>query len=211
MNALIKLIIIEAVVLGVQIFLYFGCEVLQHNFHDVEREFDKKIPFVPWTVTVYSLWFPMIAVFPVVLYFYSREVYVMYQVAIIISNLLSTIIYIAYPTTFTRPAPPDTFWGRAMKFIYSASFKGVNCAPSLHCVHCYITITMSLICLPLLPVFKIIFILISAGIIISTQLTKQHVIIDAITALPFAAFTIIIGILSVNMWGAMNLLDIFGI
>ncbi|MBR5337594.1 MAG: phosphatase PAP2 family protein [Lachnospiraceae bacterium] len=211
MSIIVKLIIIEAVVLGVQIFLYFGCEVLQHNCHDVERAFDKKIPFVPWTVSVYSLWFPMIATFPVILHFYSREVYVMYQIAIIISNVLSTIIYIAYPTTFTRPAVPDTFWGRAMKFIYSASFKGVNCAPSLHCVHCFITITMALLCVPMLPVLKIIFILVSAGIVISTQLTKQHVIIDALTALPFAAFTIIMGICSVKMWGAVDILNIFGL
>ncbi len=211
MGTLVKLIIIEAVILTVQIILYFGCEIFQHDYHDVERPFDKKVPLIPWTVTVYSLWFPMIAVFPIVLYFYSREVYIMYQVAIVISNIASTVIYVIYPTTFKREAPPDTFWGRVMKFVYSASFKGINCAPSLHCVHCFITITMALLCTSMIPVLKVIFILVAAGIIISTQLTKQHVIIDAITALPFAAITIILGICSVNLWGGVGLLDLFGL
>ena len=211
MSTFVKLVIIEVVILGVQILLYFGCEIFQHNFHDVERPIDKKIPLVPWTVTVYSLWFPLIAVFPVVLYYFSREVYVMYQISIIISNVVSTIIYVAYPTTFEREAPPDTFWGRALKFVYAASFKGINCAPSLHCIHCFITIVMALMCVPLLPVLKIVFIAVAVGIIISTQLTKQHVLIDALTALPFSAVTIVLGICAVNLWGAMGLLAGIGL
>lgn len=211
MSTFVKLVIIEAVVLGVQILLYFGCEIFQHNFHNVERPIDKKIPLVPWTVTVYSLWFPMIAVFPMVLYYFSRKVYMMYQISIIISNLLSTVVYIAYPTTFERETPPDTFWGRLLKFVYAASFKGINCAPSLHCVHCYITIFMSLICLPLLPVLKVLFIAVALGIIISTQLTKQHVLIDALTALPFSAVTIALGVCGVNLWGGMGLLAGLGL
>ncbi|MBE6014692.1 MAG: serine/threonine protein phosphatase [Lachnospiraceae bacterium] len=207
MNTLTKLIIIEAVILGLQIIMYFGCEIFQHNFHNVERPIDKKVPLVPWTVSIYSLWFPMIALFPITLYFFSREVYLMYQIAIVISNVVSTIIYIVYPTTFERQAPPDTFWGRVLKFIYAASYKGINCAPSLHCVHCYITIVAALMSVSMIIGLKVLFIAIAAGIIISTQLTKQHVLIDAITALPFAAINVIISVVIVYFYNGISLLE----
>lgn len=211
MSVLAKVIIIEAVILVGQIILYFGCEVFQHNFHNVERPIDKKIPLVPWTVTIYSLWFPMIAVYPIVLYFFSREIYLIYQIAIVLSNVISTIVYVAYPTTFDRPMPPDTVGGRLLKFVYKASFKGINCAPSLHCIHCYITITTAVMCAGMTIGLRILFMAIAAGIIISTQLTKQHVIIDAITALPFAAFNVIIALVVTWNCNGIRLLSMVGI
>ncbi len=211
MSTLLKLIIIEAVILIVQIILYFGCEVLQHNFHDVSRPFDKKTPCIPWTVSIYSLWFPAIAIFPIILYYFSRNVYVIYQIAIILSNVISTIVYVAYPTTFEREPAPDTFWGRILGFVYSASFKGINCAPSLHCIHCYTIIAAAVMCTPLTLWIKLLFIAIAVGIIISTQLTKQHVIIDAITALPFAAIMIVAAVLMTNYTGIANVLLTWGL
>ena len=49
------------------------------------------------------------------------------------------------------------------------------------------------------------------GIIISTQLTKQHVIIDAITALPFAAIMIVAAVLMTNYTGIANVLLTWGL
>ena len=192
----LKLVLLEVIVLTVQCILYFGCETLQHDFHNVKRPIDDRVPLVPWTVLIYSLWFPLIAVFPLFLFYASQKIFLIYQIAILLCNLLSTICYLLWPTTFTRDPLPDTFWGRVLGFVYKASFRGVNCAPSLHCSHCFLILACVGLC-PALPLLlRIVFALIAIGIILSTQLTKQHVLIDMLTALPVAAFTLALGFLA---------------
>lgn len=189
----LRLIVSLAILLGMQILLYFGCEIFQKDFHNVLRPIDSKIPFIEASVLIYVLWFPLIVLFPLALYDALPDMYGMYYVSMALEVIISVICYLIYPTTFDRPTTSDTWAGKLMKLVYSGSFRGVNCAPSLHCSSCYLVILCALTC-PMMPVvIQVISIVIAVGIVISTMTTKQHAFIDAMTAIPVAVVCWIIG------------------
>lgn len=191
--SMLSAIRVIAAVLLFQVVAYFGCEKLQSSPHNVEREIDKKIPFSPVWSFVYVMWFPMIAIVPLMLFVYNRTIFFIYIVSIIADIILSTAIYVIYPTTFNRPTPTDTFSGRFMKLIYFCSYKGINCMPSMHCSMCYLIIIMSCIC-PLMSLWmRFVFIIVATGVVYSTMATKQHTVIDVVTAIPTALVCIMLG------------------
>lgn len=187
MGELRRLILAQAILLGGQCLLYFGVEALEGPPHNVERGIDRRIPFAPAWVYIYVLWFPLIALFPLALYFASPLHYGRYMTAMAADIVLSLICYLAYPTTFRRPVPPMSATGLVMRLVYRGSYKGLNCAPSMHCSMCYIVLAMALVS-PGLPLpVRGIAVILSALIVLSTLYTKQHVLIDALSALPLAA------------------------
>ena len=141
-----KLVLVQAILLFFQILLYFGCELFQRRIHDVKRPVDAKIPFLPWTVLPYCFWFPLIAVYPLVVFQTDPYSYCSYLMTMVIEIVFSVACYLIYPTSFQRPVPPDGFWGDFMKLIYHGSYRGLNCAPSLHCSSCFLIICTSFIC-----------------------------------------------------------------
>lgn len=188
-----KLLLSLAALLTGQIILYFGCECFQHRMHNVLRPIDAKVPFVEASVLVYVLWFPLIVLLPLGLYACEPMAYAVYYPAMALEVLVSVACYLIYPTTFERPVPSDTWAGRLMKRVYQGSFRGVNCAPSLHCSSCYLAILAALTCPGMLLLVRILVIVVSLGIVASTMTTKQHAVIDAVTALPVALACWLIG------------------
>ena len=186
-----KVVIVQAVLLVFQIIMYFGCEYFQSGFHDVKRDIDDKIPFVEWSVLVYVLWFPLIALFPKALFYVNEEAYVFYITAMFMEVVLSVICYMIYPTTFKRPKPSDKLSGKLMAIVFKGSYRGVNCAPSLHCSSCYLIIFTALMAMH--NVTGIISIIVAVAIVISTMTTKQHTVIDVLSAIPMFAVCAFIG------------------
>ena len=186
-----KVVIVQAVLLVFQIIMYFGCEYFQSGFHDVKRDIDDKIPFVEWSVLVYVLWFPLIALFPIVLFYVNEEAYVFYITAMFMEVVLSVICYMIYPTTFKRPKPSDKLSGKLMAIVFKGSYRGVNCAPSLHCSSCYLIIFTALMAMH--NVAGIISIIVAVAIVISTMTTKQHTVIDVLSAIPMFVVCAFIG------------------
>ncbi|WP_138159466.1 phosphatase PAP2 family protein [Peptoniphilus catoniae] len=178
-----RLAIIQIILLTFQVVLYFGCEKFQHNPHNVERPIDRYIPFIPATAIIYSLWFPLIAVYPIALYYSSPLLYEKYMVIMVVEIILSVLCYLVYPTTFTRPVPPNSLWGKSMKLIYKASYKGLNCAPSLHCSSCFLIIFITLTCPNMSLALSLTFGIIAFLVVVSTLTTKQHTVIDLVSAL----------------------------
>ena len=186
-----KVVIVQAVLLVFQIIMYFGCEYFQSGFHDVKRDIDDKIPFVEWSVLVYVLWFPLIALFPIALFYVNEEYYVFYITAMFMEVVLSVICYMIYPTTFKRPKPSDKLSGKLMAIVFKGSYRGVNCAPSLHCSSCYLIIFTALMAMH--NVTGIISIIVAVAIVISTMTTKQHTVIDVLSAIPMFVVCAFIG------------------
>mgnify|MGYP000859948868 FL=1 len=193
MGIRIKVLLAEILLLGLQTLLYFGVEAFEGKPHNVAKKIDGHIPFVPAFVYIYVLWFPLILLFPLALFQADPMAYARYQTAILLDIALSLVCYLAYPTSFARPEAPDTVSGRAMKLVFRGSYKGLNCAPSMHCSMCYLVLhfvgatpglpfTVAAIAAP-----------VALGIVVSTLFTKQHVVIDALTALPLAAVCILVG------------------
>ena len=188
---LVRLVIIQTVLLIFQIILYFGCEYFQKNFHDVKRPIDDKIPFIEWTCIPYSFWFPLIALYPICLYYSYKNMYVTYITTMFLEIVISVIIYMIYPTTFKRPVPSNKLSGKLMAIIFKGSYKGVNCAPSLHCSSCYLIIYTAL--LSMHNIVGYVSIVVAIMIVLSTMTTKQHTIIDVISAIPLFIFCLLIG------------------
>lgn len=186
-----KLVVIQAVLLFFQIILYFGCEYFQKNFHDVKRPIDDKIPFIEWTAIPYSFWFPLIALYPICLYYGDSKMYVTYITTMFLEIVISVIIYMIYPTTFKRPVPSDKLSGKLMAIIFKGSYRGVNCAPSLHCSSCYLIIYTAILSMHNMTGY--ISIVVAIMIVISTMTTKQHTLIDVLTAIPLFVVCLIIG------------------
>ena len=188
-----KLLFAEILILGLQTLLYFGVEAFEGKPHNVAKKIDGHIPFVPAFVYIYVLWFPLILLFPLALFQADPMAYARYQTAIVLDIALSLFCYLVYPTSFARPEAPNTVSGRAMKLVFRGSYKGLNCAPSMHCSMCYLVLHFvgSTLGLPL--AVAAIAAPIALGIVISTLFTKQHVVIDVLSAIPLAAVCILIG------------------
>ena len=184
-------ILIQVILLAVQGSSYILIQKFQRKCHQMERKLDKRIPLVSEAVFLYILWYPLIAVYPVYLYALNWEFYGHYIAAIVIDILVSLLIYVLYPTTFCRPeAPVQKFSGKILRLLYFADYKGLNCMPSMHCSQCFIIMLISWSAwskggLPV-PAAAAITIL-SSAIVLATALTKQHVVIDILTAVPVGA------------------------
>ncbi|MGP1348845.1 MAG: hypothetical protein ACTTK0_04295 [Stomatobaculum sp.] len=197
-----KLAAVQAGLLAVQTMLYFGVEALEGKPHNVESSWDRYIPFVPGWIFVYILWFPLIALYPLALFRASAAMYGAYIAAIAADIVLSLVCYLAYPTSFQRPLPPDTAVGRVVQAVYRGSYRGLNCAPSMHCSMCYLIIVTAFLCPALSFGVRVTAALLSFGIVLSTLYTKQHVLIDVLSALPLAAICWGVGV----RWSAAPLL-----
>ena len=190
-----KLILVQIILLSFQTVLYFGCEFFQRGIHDVKRPVDDKIPFLPWTVLPYCFWFPLIAFYPLAIFQTDPYSYCGYLMTMVVEIVLSVVCYLVYPTSFQRPVPPDGFWGNFMKFIYHGSYRGLNCAPSLHCSSCFLVIYVSCTCMGMNLGIRIFTILIAVMIVLSTLTTKQHTLIDVLTAVLLFGISRLLGIL----------------
>lgn len=193
MNTLAKLTIIQAVILVIQIILYFGSERFQHVFHNPQRRLDQHIPRIPAFVYPYVLWFPLIVIFPIGLYYFSPGNWVALQIAWIFCVVVSVVAYLAYPTTFQREKLGQGRTERVLALVYKTSYRGVNCAPSLHC-STSMMIAFAAVATGQMPWWlRTIFVLISVSIVLATQFTKQHALVDFLTAIPVAAVSLAIG------------------
>ena len=190
-----KLILVQGILLALQTLLYFGCEFFQSKIHNVKRPVDDKIPFLPWTVLPYCFWFPMIAFYPLIVFRTDPCSYCGYLMTMVMEIVLSVVCYLIYPTSFQRPVPPDGFWGNFMKFVYHGSYRGLNCAPSLHCSSCFLVICVSFTCAGMSLWVRAFTVSIAIMIVLSTLTTKQHTLIDVLTAVPLFLISRILGIL----------------
>ena len=162
-----KLILIQGILLSFQTVLYFGSEFFQSKIHDVKRPVDDKIPFLPWTVLPYCFWFPLIVFYPLVVFRTDPYSYCSYLMTMVMEIMISVVCYLIYPTSFQRPVPPNDFWGNFMKFIYHGSYRGLNCAPSLHCSSCFLVICVSSTCVGMNLWIRIFTILIAVMIVLT--------------------------------------------
>lgn len=177
-----NVIIRQIIILIFQVVLYFGCEFFQKNPKNMDLPIDKKIPPLPYFALIYVLWFPLIAIFPISLFKASKNLYELYVICWIIDIVISVIIYLAYPTTCTRPKDLENIKGGWMlKILYKLSYKGLNCSPSMHCSISTLVLIFALTASTMPINLRIIYSTTALGIILSTLFTKQHVLVDLVT------------------------------
>lgn len=182
-----NVIIRQIIILIFQVVLYFGCEFFQKNPKNMDLPIDKKIPALAYFALIYVLWFPLIAIFPISLFKEAKNLYELYVICWIIDIVISVIIYLAYPTTCTRPKDLENIKGGWMlKILYKFSYKGLNCSPSMHCSISTLVLIFALTASTMPINLRIIYSTTALGIILSTLFTKQHVLIDLVTGVLLA-------------------------
>ena len=167
---------------------YFGSQFLEGEPRTVGWKIDARIPFCPGFVYIYCSWFPLLFFVPVLLNVYDCALCIRYFAAMVFDLAISTAIYLLVPTTFERPEiTAKGLTGFAMRTVYGANHRFLNCAPSLHCSAAML-FAICMVCCGAMPfVLRGILFLLSLGIVASTVLVKQHVLVDVLTAIPTIA------------------------
>lgn len=123
----------------------------------------------------------------------SREHMYRFLTADYLSRIVCGILFVFLPTTLVRPEITGTgFWDQALRFVYSID-QSANLFPSIHCLvswFCYIGIRHQ----KKIPVWYQRFSLVFATLVcISTQVTKQHYIIDVFGGIILSEVCYLIG------------------
>lgn len=169
-----------ALALAVNFVTYFGSRLLTKRrvHYDLSGAWDRRIPFVPWTVVIY-----------LGCYFFWAGNYVMgcrqeeetayrFISADLLAKLVCLGCFLALPTTNTRPViEGHSVFEEAMRMLYRMDAAD-NLFPSIHCLtswFCYIAVRSS----GRVPGwYKTASLLTAVSICVSTLTTKQHVLID---------------------------------
>ena len=176
-----------AVTLAWHQILYFGSQYLEGEPRTVGWPIDRKIPFVPGFVYVYCSWFFLLALVPGLLFLHDTALCARYFAANVLDLTVSTAAFVPGPTAFQRPAlRVAVLTGGGPRTVYRCNHRFLNCAPSVHCSLSFLFLFSMLAC-PAVPAGARLGIgLLSLLIVCATMLVKQHVLLDAITALPTA-------------------------
>lgn len=146
--------------------------------HNIESNLDLRLPFVPQFLIIYFGCYVFWAVNYILVARQEREQVYRFFTADIISRCVCLIIFLAYPTTNTRPViEGNGIWDLLAGWLYSIDAAD-NLFPSIHCLvswFCFIAIRKN----EKIPLWYRVFSCIMAvAVFVSTLTTKQHVLVD---------------------------------
>lgn len=167
--------------------VYWGSGVLTADrYHfDFTFAFDRAVPLIPEFVWIYILAFPFWAVNYILAGQRGKKTFYRFVATDLLIHLICFLVFMAVPTTNIRPAlAGDTLSERVLSLVYTMDGGNMpsNLLPSIHCYVSWLC-WRGLKGAREIPVWYQRFSLIFAGlVIISTQVLKQHYIVDAIVA-----------------------------
>lgn len=160
--------------------------LIGRNYYVWETKLDLSIPFLPWTIAVYTGAFLFWAVSIFLVLQSSREHVFRFFTAHMISSIIAAVLFVVVPTTNTRPEfeVHDLFtW--SMNLLYTVDAPQ-NLFPSLHCLDSWL-LFLALEDEEKIPKwYKIFACVFSLMIFASTLTTKQHVLADVVSGWFFA-------------------------
>lgn len=174
-------------ILAVNCVVYWGSSVLTADrYHfDFTFAFDRSVPLIPEFVWIYILAFPFWAVNYILAARRGKKSFYRFVATDLLVHLTCFIVFMAVPTTNIRPViAGDTLSERALSLVYTMDGGNMpsNLLPSIHCYVSWLC-WRGLKGAREIPAwyqrFSLVFAIL---IIISTQVLKQHYIVDAIAA-----------------------------
>lgn len=173
------------------ILCFVGLEFLTEGkqFHLVHCFLDDMIPFCEWFVIPYLTWHPLIAI--VLLYTLINETENFRKLSryFILTFTVTMVIYMIYPTRLElRPETvPEMFLlSDIINFVYTVDTPE-NVCPSLHIIGMIGMFVWSWDARGKASLFwKIVMIVATVLIVLSTLFMKQHSVVDVIVALPIS-------------------------
>lgn len=162
---------------------YFLSKLIQGIPHNITTNLDKKLPFISWFIVFYCIWYLLLIVAPLIILKYDKSKLKRYAITYIVCSIISTIIYVIFPTTFDRPnILSNGIFEFMVKWIYSNDIPAINCFPSFHALLCFLWIICIGLNKKINKIIRLIVSFICVGILLSTMLIKQHSYIDLIGA-----------------------------
>lgn len=160
--------------------------------YNITSPIDNLIPVIPATIIIYLGCYLYWLVNYVIGAGQEDDEAYKFLSADLFAKLICMVIFIAFPTTNTRPVLEDEgFFTEALKMLYQIDAAD-NLFPSIHCL----TSWFCLIAVRKNPnvktVYKIISVIITVAICVSTLTTRQHVIVDVAGGIALAEFSYLI-------------------
>ena len=181
--------------LALNMLVYSGSMVLCKNFyhHDFTTAFDRMVPVIPEFTSIYLICYVFWVVNYIMIAGIGKEHMYRFLVGDFMSRIVCGIFFVFLPTTLVRPEITGTgFWDQALRLVYSID-QSANLFPSIHCLvswFCYIGIRHQ----KKIPIWYQRFSCIFAILVcISTQVTKQHYIIDVFGGIILSEVCYLIG------------------
>lgn len=175
------------ILFGVFIFqslIYFITKLFQNNPVYLNNAIDDRIPFIPSFVVFYVMWYLFLILIPLLILKYNKKVFDKYIVVSIVYAILEGIIFILFPTTMNRqPLVVTDISTWIVDIIYKVDTPVCNLFPSAHCAFSILFIISILDVKEIKKEYKILIIISSLLIILSTVFIKQHVVVDVLGAL----------------------------
>lgn len=167
-----------------QSLIYFITKLFQNNPVYLNNAIDDRIPFIPSFVIFYVMWYLFLILIPLLILKYNKKVFDKYIVVSILYAILEGIIFILFPTTMNRqPLVVTDISTWVVDIIYKVDTPVCNLFPSAHCAFSILFIISILDVKEVKKEYKILIIISSLLIILSTLFIKQHVVIDVLGAL----------------------------
>ena len=167
-----------------QTLIYFITKLFQNNPVYLNNAIDDRIPFIPSFVIFYVMWYLFLILIPLLILKYNKKVFDKYIVVSIVYAILEGIIFILFPTTMNRqPLVVTDISTWVVDIIYKVDTPVCNLFPSAHCAFSILFIISILDVKEVKKEYKILIIISSLLIILSTLFIKQHVVIDVLGAL----------------------------
>ena len=171
--------------------VYWGAPLLQTGIpvHNLSGRLDELVPFLPPFIIVYFGCYVFWVVNYLIIAVQEKEHRYRFFTADLYSRLICFVCFVLIPTTNTRPELSGSgFWVEAVRFLYRVD-KPVNLFPSIHCMASWFC------CIGLrgrtgVPKwYKMVSVVITVLVFISTLALRQHVLIDVIGGVLTAELT----------------------
>lgn len=178
-----KRIIILLLVLIFQASAYCITKLFHSNLIYLNNYFDNMIPFISYFVIFYITWYPLLFLIPLLILKYDKKVFDRYVISVFIFAIFECIMFILLPTTMNREAVNVT---NISTFIVNVIYKfdtPTNLFPSAHCGFAILFIISIFDIKKLKKKYKILVLIMSLLIVLSTLFIKQHVFIDVLGSL----------------------------
>ena len=146
--------------------------------HNIESNLDLRLSFLPQFLIIYFGCYIFWAANYILAARQDREEVYRFFTADFISRCVCLVIFLAYPTTNTRPVIEGSgFWDLLAGWLYSIDAAD-NLFPSIHCLvswFCFLAVKGQ----KKIPIwYKAVSFILAVLVFLSTLFTKQHVIVD---------------------------------
>lgn len=152
----------------------------------VHCRLDDVIPFCEYFAIAYVFWYFLIVLSLLYFMLYNIDSFRRLSIYIIITQIIATIIYIAFPNRQDlRPLEfvRDNIFTRVLGWIYAFD-TSTNVCPSLHVAYSIAIASVWIKTKDVRPIWKTLVTVAVAFICISVAFVKQHSVVDILVALP---------------------------